>query len=220
MIEKYRKKIPLLIRNALKGLSDKNRQEILVFLLEEGEKSFIEISKELQIPKSNLSHHIKALTRYGLVYNFYKEDEFDEKYSYYAVSKLGKKILKYLQNMVVQKESIDAKSDLDFKPIINYTYKIFKNSKKFEDLEENVEMLNILKNEFYKRNKKPDSTSLKSIESEMPEGYIKILDALIENSYFSNRSEVIQFAINMLWFVIKSFPQDESEITKSFKEII
>ena len=100
---------------------------------------------------------------------------------------------------------------------MNYTYKLFKKSKRFEYLEENVEMLNILKNELYKRNKKQDSTSLKSIETEIPEGYIKIIDALIENSYFPNRSEVIQFAINTLWFVLKSFPQEESEITKLFK---
>jgi hypothetical protein len=83
-------------------------------------------------------------------------------------------------------------------------------------LEENVEVLNILKNKLYKINKKPDSTSLnlKSIDSEIPEQYIKIIDAMVKHSYFSSRSEVIQFAIHTLWYVLKSFPQNESEIKK------
>ncbi|MBD3211244.1 MAG: ArsR family transcriptional regulator [Candidatus Lokiarchaeota archaeon] len=94
----YRENLPLEIRKALKGLNNNNRQEILMFLLKEDEKSFIEISKALEIQKNNLSHHIKTLMRYGLIYNFYKKNDFNEKYSYYVLSNLGKKILKLLLN--------------------------------------------------------------------------------------------------------------------------
>jgi DNA-binding transcriptional ArsR family regulator len=104
-MKNYRKKIPLVIRNAIKGINEKNRQNILIFLLEKGEKSFMEISRALEIQKSNLSHHLKILTRYGLVYNFYKENEYDEKYSYYSISKLGKKFMANLLNMVIQDKS-------------------------------------------------------------------------------------------------------------------
>ena len=69
-----KEEIPLVIRNAIKGLSDENRQSLLIYLLKNGAKSFIEIYKDFNLSKSNLSHHLKTLMRYGLIYNFYNKN--------------------------------------------------------------------------------------------------------------------------------------------------
>ncbi|MHA1492036.1 MAG: ArsR/SmtB family transcription factor [Promethearchaeota archaeon] len=84
-MEKYINKIPLVLRNAIKGLSDEKRQSILIYLLREGSKSFTEINDELKISKNNLSHHLKVLMQYGLLYNFYDRNELVNKYSFYEV---------------------------------------------------------------------------------------------------------------------------------------
>lgn len=101
MMQNYIKKIPIEFRNAIKALCDEKRQAILVYLLEEGAKSFIEITNELEISKSNLDHHLKVLMRYGLIYNYYSKDKFSDKYSYYEISKLGNRIINNLINSVL-----------------------------------------------------------------------------------------------------------------------
>jgi len=102
-MEKYVNEIPLLVRNSIKALSDDNRQGILIYLEKKGPKSFIEISKELKISKNNLSHHLKILMLYGLIYNFYNRNEFADKYSFYEISKLGKRLIDTLVNFITQK---------------------------------------------------------------------------------------------------------------------
>lgn len=102
-MEKYINEIPLVVRNSLKALSDEKRQGILIYLLRTRSRSFIEISKDLKIPKNNLSHHIKILMRYGLVYNFYNRNEFDDKYSFYEISKLGRGLIDTLINFISKK---------------------------------------------------------------------------------------------------------------------
>ncbi len=99
-MQKYIKDIPLEIRNAIKALCSETRQAILGFLLNEGAKSFTEISKNLKISKSKLNHHLKTLMRYGMIYNFYNKNEFKDKYSYYETSKLGKTIINNLINSI------------------------------------------------------------------------------------------------------------------------
>ncbi len=99
-MNKYVFELPLLVRDLIKAFSDESRQKILIYLKKKGTKSFIEISKELEIPKNNLSHHIKTLMRYGLIYNFYRRNKFADKYSFYEISKLGKKIITSLSNLI------------------------------------------------------------------------------------------------------------------------
>ncbi len=99
-MENYINEIPLVVKNSLKALCDENRQGILIYLLRSGSKSFIEISKELKISKNNLSHHIKTLLRFGLIYNFYNKNKFADKYSFYEISKLGKRIIDVLLNFL------------------------------------------------------------------------------------------------------------------------
>ena len=105
LMEKYVNEIPLLVRNSIKALCDENRQGILIYLLKNGSKSFIEISKDLKIPKNNLSHHIKILMRYALIYNFYNRNEFADKYSFYEISKLGKTIINNVINLIIPLKS-------------------------------------------------------------------------------------------------------------------
>lgn len=102
-MNEYINEMPLIVRNSIKGVSDENRQGILIYLLKKGPKSFTEISKDLNISKNNLSHHIKILMRYGLTYNFYNRNEFDDKYSFYEISKLGRGLMDTLINFINQK---------------------------------------------------------------------------------------------------------------------
>ncbi|KKL98799.1 hypothetical protein LCGC14_1820810 [marine sediment metagenome] len=115
-MEKYVNEIPLLVRNSIKALSDENRQGILIYLLKNNSKSFIEISKDLKMPKNNLSYHFKILIRYGLIYNFYDRNEFAEKYSFYEISKLGKRLITTLMNFIkptLYMEEVDALFNTD-----------------------------------------------------------------------------------------------------------
>lgn len=98
-MKKQFEELPLVIRNCIKGLSDEKRQSILIYLLREGPKSFIDICNEFNISKSNLSHHLKVLVRYGLLYNYYNKNEFNDKYSFYKISNLGKYIITMLKGM-------------------------------------------------------------------------------------------------------------------------
>lgn len=131
-MEKYINEIPLVVRNSLKALSDEKRQGILIYLLRTGSKSFIEISKDLKIPKNNLSHHIKILMRYALIYNFYDRNEYNDKYSFYKISKLGKKMIENLLTLVspiIYEEEEESSYDL-IEYIINaeesfYTISVF-----------------------------------------------------------------------------------------------
>ena len=102
-LERYINELPLVVRNSIKALSDEKRQSILISLLKNGSRSFTEISEELKISKNNLSHHIKILMRYGLVYNFYNRNENNDKYSFYEISKLGRKFIDTLINFLTQK---------------------------------------------------------------------------------------------------------------------
>jgi len=51
--------------------------------------------------------------RYGLVYNFYNRNEYDDKYSFYEISKLGKVIITNLINLVIPLRSEEEELFLD-----------------------------------------------------------------------------------------------------------
>lgn len=101
IIDKYLEKMPLIIRHALKAVSDERRLAILLYLLEEGQKSIDQIAGELKMSKRELKNkQIPVLMRYGMLYNFYTANDFDDKYCHYEISKLGKKWLNILINSV------------------------------------------------------------------------------------------------------------------------
>ncbi len=112
-MKRYINEIPLVVKNAIKALNEEKRQSILIYLLRTGSKSFTDISKDLNLSKNNLSHHIKTLMRYGLVYNFYNRNEFVDKYSFYEISKLGKVIITNLINLVIPLRSEEEEYLLD-----------------------------------------------------------------------------------------------------------
>ncbi|MHA1651181.1 MAG: winged helix-turn-helix domain-containing protein [Candidatus Helarchaeota archaeon] len=92
-MEEYLNKIPLGSRNAIEALRNKKRQAIVMYLKEEGPKSFIEISKKFKLKKGILSHHLKILLGYRLIYHFYSKKIDDAKHSYYELSKLGERVI-------------------------------------------------------------------------------------------------------------------------------
>ena len=108
-MSKYIEELPLVIRNAIKGLCDEKRQGILIYLKKKGPKSFIDIAKEFDLSKANLSHHLRNLMKTGLIYNFYQKNELNDKYSYYEISKLGKIIIENLKSMVLSNENRESK---------------------------------------------------------------------------------------------------------------
>ena len=108
-MSKYLEELPLIIRNAIKGLCDEKRQGILIYLKNKGPKSFTDITKEFDLSKANLSHHLRNLMKTGLIYNFYKKNKLNDKYSYYEISKLGKIIIENLISMVSLKKKRKSK---------------------------------------------------------------------------------------------------------------
>lgn len=118
-MEEYLNEIPLIVRNAIRALCDESRQGILLFLKINGKKSFTEIYKELNISKNNLSHHIKILMKYGLIYNFFTENKFKNKYSFYELSKIGSAFLDILINFPIinkyTQETEDSAKDIPIK---------------------------------------------------------------------------------------------------------
>ncbi len=109
----------LVVRNSIKALSNEKRQGILIYLLREGSKSFTDITKDLNILKNNLSNHVKILMRYGLIYNFYNKNEFDDKYSFYEISKLGKKILINLLELAKPSMEEENVPEVGYEPTIS-----------------------------------------------------------------------------------------------------
>ena len=93
--------IHLVIKDAIKALSNENSLRVITYLLNEGAKSFNELHKELNISKPNVAFYVKNLMVSGLIYNFYKANIYNNKHSYYEVSKLGRTIMINLINMVV-----------------------------------------------------------------------------------------------------------------------
>ena len=65
-------------------------------LVDRGKTRFIDLSKELKVSKKKLRKRIeKKLMRYGLLYNFYTENEFNDEYLWYEASELGAKVYNY-----------------------------------------------------------------------------------------------------------------------------
>ncbi|MHA1315684.1 MAG: winged helix-turn-helix domain-containing protein [Candidatus Helarchaeota archaeon] len=105
ILEEYLKKIPLGSRNAIEALRNKKRQAIVMYLKEEGTKSFIDISNKFGFKKGVLSHHLKILVGYRIIYHFYSKKLADDKYSFYELSKLGERVITGFINLLKQNYS-------------------------------------------------------------------------------------------------------------------
>jgi DNA-binding MarR family transcriptional regulator len=106
-LDKYINLIPLEIRNMFKTLADENRQAIIMYLFVKGYTPLNKIAKELDMAKGDLKKHLSVLMRYGLLYNSFSKNKFDDRYSHYEVSKLGKKVLNSLLDQEVLNGILD-----------------------------------------------------------------------------------------------------------------
>ena len=92
-ITQYAEEIPEEVKLAVKALNDESRQAILVLLSSNVELSFSEIQKELRIDKVKLNNHLKKLFSSALIDHYYRHEVGNPNYSYYSISRLGKRVL-------------------------------------------------------------------------------------------------------------------------------
>ena len=100
-VEEHSKEIPHETRLIIAALDNPIRQAILVLLSEKKELSFSEIQKELSIEKLTLNFHLKKLFSSALIDHYYKHEIGNQKYSFYSITSLGRRILSNLINALV-----------------------------------------------------------------------------------------------------------------------
>ncbi len=68
-------------------------QKILETLIKEGKTQIHNLRDKLDVKLKKMKNHLQTLMRYGLIYNSYSENSFNDKYLHYEISKLGRLIL-------------------------------------------------------------------------------------------------------------------------------
>jgi predicted ArsR family transcriptional regulator len=97
-VEEHTKQIPQETRLIISALDNPIRQAILMLLTENKELTFTDMQKELNLEKLTLNFHLKKLFAAALIDHYYKHEVGNPKYSYYAVTPLGRRILTNLNN--------------------------------------------------------------------------------------------------------------------------
>lgn len=125
--EKYAEDIPEEVRIAIASLDNQIRQAILVLLDRNKELSFSEIQNELRIEKLKLNFHLKNLFSSALIDHYYRHEVGNQKYSYYAISQLGKRILTYLIKAFIPPSPTgkDIMQPENFQETLGATTKVF-----------------------------------------------------------------------------------------------
>lgn len=100
-IEEHSKQIPHEARLIIAALDNPIRQAILVLLSENKEITFSDMQKEFNIEKLTLNFHLKKLFAAALIDHYYKHELGNQKYSYYAITPLGCRILYSINNALV-----------------------------------------------------------------------------------------------------------------------
>ena len=100
-VEEHSKEIPHETRLIIAALDNPIRQAILVLLSEKKELSFSEMQKEFGIEKLTLNFHLKKLFSSALIDHYYKHEIGNQKYSFYSITSLGRRILSSLINAIV-----------------------------------------------------------------------------------------------------------------------
>ena len=95
-IKEYAETIPEEVRTTIASLDNEIRQAILVLLNSNVELSFTDIQKELKLEKIKLNFHLKNLFSSALIDHYYRHEVGNQKYSYYSISQLGRRVLTYL----------------------------------------------------------------------------------------------------------------------------
>ena len=94
--KEYAENIPEEVRITIASLDNQIRQAILVLLSRNAELSFTDIQKELKLEKIKLNFHLKNLFSSALIDHYYRHEVGNQKYSYYSISQLGRRVLAYL----------------------------------------------------------------------------------------------------------------------------
>lgn len=94
--KEYAENIPEEVRITIASLDNQIRQAILVLLSRNVELSFTDIQKELKLEKIKLNFHLKNLFSSALIDHYYRHEVGNQKYSYYSITQLGRRVLAYL----------------------------------------------------------------------------------------------------------------------------
>ena len=100
-VEDHSKEIPRETRLIIAALDNPIRQAILVLLSEKEELSFSEMQKEFGLEKLTLNFHLKKLFSSALIDHYFKHEIGNQKYSFYSITSLGRRILSSLINALV-----------------------------------------------------------------------------------------------------------------------
>ena len=113
-IEEQISEIPSQLRRAIKALSEDARLAIVVVLLKNGEMTFSELSRVLNMSSSNLTHHLKKLIQAALIENFFQRKEDSDEYSFYRATLLAEDFTKNL----LKSQEVVTPEDLIFPPVL------------------------------------------------------------------------------------------------------
>lgn len=94
--EKYSKEIPEEITQIIASLNDSKRIAILILLGKYDELCFSDIKKELGLSTLTLNYHLKDLYSAGLTDHYFRHEFGNQKYSYYSITSLGKRVVSNL----------------------------------------------------------------------------------------------------------------------------
>jgi DNA-binding transcriptional ArsR family regulator len=109
LYEKYSEEIPSEATQIISSLCDPKRRAILVLLSKHGELSFSEIQNELAMSKLTLNYHLKDLYSRGLTDHYFRHELGNQKYSYYSITALGKRVLFGIVNALIPPMPITEK---------------------------------------------------------------------------------------------------------------
>lgn len=88
-------KIPMLVKEGIKGLSDDDRLGLVIALVEDGRMTFSELKARYDLNPSTLSSHLNALQKGNLVRNYFEKGA-GRAYSYYEATALPEAVLSAL----------------------------------------------------------------------------------------------------------------------------
>lgn len=88
-LEYSNQEIPNELILVMKGLSDKDRMNIFLAIIDSDGLTFSEIQNKFEINPSSLSNNLKMLQKGNLIHNFYKKSSRRD-FSYYAVTEIGR----------------------------------------------------------------------------------------------------------------------------------
>lgn len=112
-VKEYANLVPSEIKKAIKSLSNEKRIAVVAALIKNGESSFSELQKDLEIERTLLAAHLKILAKSSLVEHYYKHEEGNQKYSFYSTTGFGKDLINVLVSSLVPPQPFVAKDAIE-----------------------------------------------------------------------------------------------------------